>query len=421
MERARKSEARALESRIELNLEGGNAFREAREAGHRMDARLRAVLALLVVLAVVYAAGLVVPRNLLNEALHQSGANSGYSLAWFVSDLTANLNGLFAVFAGDATAAAPVANRMVAYAVIAISGAGLALTGAVYQGTFRNALVSPSTLGVMSGASLGMAVWVALFYGSEESGGLWFEQADGGIAAALSSLWGSYGLAACTFVGCALVVGMVVLAVGAIGRGSASGLMMIVVGQVVGSVMGGIVSTMRYYYVTVDPEGPEAEMMMELQASSFYRAYSLVDVLAVGVPVLAMFAVVMAYRRQLTLLAFSEAEARAMGVETRRLRFAVVAIATLVTAVIVSFCGRVGFVGFLVPHLARRLVGPNFSYLMPASLVLGAVFVLGAYVLVTMTMGDGYATMVGMFVSIGGAAVFLATVLRGGGGERGAF
>ena len=110
-----------------------------------------------------------------------------------------------------------------------------------------------------------------------------------------------------------------------------------------------------------------------------------------------------------------------MGVETRRLRIATVCIATLATAVIVSFCGRIGFVGFLVPHLARRLVGPNFAYLMPASLVLGGAFVLASFVLVTMTLGEAYATMTGAFVSVGGAAVFLVTALRGGGGERGAF
>ena len=264
-----------------------------------------------------------------------------------------------------------------------------------------------------------MRVWAWRFGSSSsddasQSHGLWFESDSlQTVTDPLMSLWNSYGLALCSFVGCAIVVGLVMLVIGTVGRGSTSGLMMIIVGQVIGSIMGAVSSTIRYYYIVVDPEGPQADMMMQLQISSFYRSYSVIDLLAVGVPVLVMFLVVMHYRSQLTLLAFSEGEARAMGVETRRMRFVIIALATLVTALIVSFCGRVGFVGFMVPHLARRLVGPNFTYLMPLSMVGGGVFVLVSYVLVTMFLGDGYATMSGMFISIGGAIVFLVTAIRG--------
>lgn len=415
-----------MASRINVNIQDGNAYEKSRSAGRLMDSRMRVIIILLVVLIVVYLFGLVVPRNLFNASLHQSGYADGYNLAWFVADLSENVNGLFAVLVGDAQGGSSTCARMITYVVIVLCGAGLALCGAVYQGTFRNSLVSPSTLGVMSGAGLGMAVWIALFYDPQQMHGLWFESDASASSSTtaidpLMSLWNSYGLALCTFVGCVVVVGLVVLTFGTIGKSSNSGLMMIITGQVIGAVMGGITSSLRYYYITVDPEGPQAQMMMELQISSFYRSYSLIDVAAVGIPVLVMFAVVMSYRHQLTLLAFSEDEARAMGVETRRLRFVIIGLATLVTAVIVSFCGRVGFVGFIVPHLARRLVGPNFTYLMPVTAVLGGVFVLGAYVLLTMTLGDGYATMTGMFISIAGAAVFLFTALRTRGDKHGSF
>jgi iron complex transport system permease protein len=121
------------------------------------------------------------------------------------------------------------------------------------------------------------------------------------------------------------------------------------------------------------------------------------------------------------LLAFEEGESRTMGIDARRMQIVVVGLCTLLTAIIVSFCGAVGFVGFLVPHLARRLVGPNFKYLLPASVVLGGVFVLGAYLLLMVTLGGSYQTMLGMFISIGGAAVFLVTALRGRGRIDGTF
>lgn len=248
MARTSKASAQELSSRIVVHVQGGNAYGDAQRAGHGMDERMRVLLVLLAVLAVVGVLGLVVPRNLLDTALHHSAAHDGYSLAWFVSDLTDNMNGLFAVMTGDAEAGSRTVNRMVTYLVVALSGAGLALCGAVYQGTFRNAFVSPSTLGVMSGASLGMAVWVALFYDPAQSHGLWFEGADGQASVGPSAqLWNSYGLSLCAFLGCAVVVALVVAVVGMVGRGSASGLMMIVTGQVIGAVMGGVTSALRYY------------------------------------------------------------------------------------------------------------------------------------------------------------------------------
>lgn len=409
----------------EERLGDGNVYAEARRAGHRVDDRLQVLFVIAVVGAVVLLLGLVVPQHIFDEGLHHSGYNDGYTFAWFARDLQENVNALFGFFVGDPSVGAPVGNSLITYAVILLAGGGLALCGALYQSTFRNALVTPSTLGVMSGAVLGMGLWVVFFYQEDASYGLWFE-GEGAASAApaaegLEAIWQSYGLSLCSFAGCVVVVGLVLLAVRLAAGKSSSGIMMIVTGQVIGGVMGAVMETLRYYYITVDPEGEKALMLKELQISSFYRVYTPLDIAMVGLPLLLLFVFVMGNRRQLTLLAFSEGEARSMGVETRRLRYGVVALATLLTAIIVSFCGRVGFVGFIVPHLARRLVGANLAYLLPASLLLGGVFVLTAYVLMNIVLGPAYTTMAGMFVSIAGAVVFLATALKGKGEERGSF
>ena len=99
----------------------------------------------------------------------------------------------------------------------------------------------------------------------------------------------------------------------------------------------------------------------------------------IGIPIIACLVVVLALRNKLNLLAFNEEEARSMGISTTRLRTALVACCTLLTAVVVAFCGSIGFVGFLIPHLARRLVGPDFKYLLPASGLLGALFMIVVY------------------------------------------
>ena len=129
--------------------------------------------------------------------------------------------------------------------------------------------------------------------------------------------------------------------------------------------------------------------------------------------------VVLLFRQRMMVLSLGNEEARSLGVDSKRTQIIVVAVSTLLTAIIISFCGRIGFVGFLIPHLARRMVGPNFKYLLPAAMALGALFVIIAYLIVSCTLGPDYETMVGMFISIGGSAIFLVQALRGAGGGGG--
>lgn len=418
-----KVEASAVEtSNIRIDEgEDDNLYASSVEAGHKVDPRAQVIFVLCVVLVVLYAVGLVIPKDMLNTWLHESGYNAGYSFSWFVEDLQSNVASLMAVFTGNDNGPVPYSSTMLRYVVIALSGAGLALCGAVYQGSFKNALVSPSTLGVTSGATLGMMLWVVFFVSDSGDNAAWITSADASGVASGADLISSYGLALLSFIGCLLVVGTVLLVMRLANNGKMSGIMMIVCGQVVGGVIGAVCNSIRYYYVAVDPYSVKSQLLTDLTIASFYRSFTILDVLAVFVPILVVFVVIMRMRTQLTLLSFDEAEARTLGVETRRLQFVTVGLCTLLTAIIISFCGRVGFVGFLVPHMARRLVGPNFKYLLPATTVLGAVFVLGAYLLLACTLGPAFETMVGMFISIFGAVVFLWTALSGKGGARGQF
>ena len=407
--------------------EDANLYANARKEGHKLDKRAQKIFIMVVVLLAVFFIGLIIPKNMLNSALHNTGYGGGYTFSWFVDSLQENINGLVALVTGNDTGPVPFSNTVFRYLVICFAGAGLALCGAVYQGAFKNPLVSPSTLGVMSGASLGMIVWVVFFIPDEGTTDIsWVNSLVGNSSSTAttstaSDLLSTYGLSMISFAGCAIVVALVLFTMRFLGRFTRSNLMVIIVGQMLGGVCGAIVNTVRYYYVALDPYSTKSQLLTQLQIATFYRNYGWIDVAALLVSLAACAIVVLIWRRRMMLLSLGEEEARSLGVETRRMQIIVVAVCTLLTAIIVSFAGTVGFIGFLIPHLSRRLVGADFGYLLPAAMVLGAIFVLVAYILVSALLGPDYETMSGMYISIGGAIVFLVTALRNRGGERGGF
>lgn len=307
-----------------------------------------------------------------------------------------------------------VVNR---YLVLAFAGAALGMSGAVYQGSLKNALASPTTLGVMSGATCGATVY-ALFFVTN-SADVSVSDASDAIASVnglsfLQYLVSLQGQALCTLAGAMVVVTFVVGVAYVAGRGHVSGLALIITGQVVMGVLGGINTLIRYYMAYTAPDSPQSYAMRYLQNGALDAQYTLYSVIAIGVPVLACFAVIMLLRDKVNLLAFDEAEAWTMGVNVNRLRFGIVALTTLLTAVVVSFCGAIGFIGFFVPHLARRIVGPNFRYLLPASALVGASFLMLAYFL-SSQIGLAVSSAIGIFTSIIGGAVFIAICIK----ERG--
>lgn len=410
-----------------------NIFANSVDYGHRIDPRANRIIIITVIFIVIYVLCLLVPKGLVYGYLIQAGGRDtgspDFTFSWIVMQVQNNFKGVLAVFTGEYIGPVNYAGLglMLRQVVIGLAGAGLALCGAVYQGSFRNALVSPSTLGVMTGAQLGVTLYILIFLQEVNNGYTytpWLEEHwynYEGADRIIGTLWNTYGLALCSMICCFLVVGLIALVIKMSKRTKVSGIMLIITGTVISGVIGAFISTAQYYYVATDPEGVKAQLLREMQVATFYRNFGWIDILAIGIPLVIVFIIIMKLRMKMMILSFEDTESRTMGIESRKMRFTLIAVCTALVAIIVSFCGAVGFVGFLVPHLARRIVGPNFKYLLPASMVLGAVFVLGAYMLLMMTMGATYQTMLGVFISIGGSFVFMLTVLRGGGQIDGRF
>lgn len=224
-------------------------------------------------------------------------------------------------------------------------GAALAASGAAYQALFRNPLVSPDILGVSAGAALGAVV---------------------GIFLALDA----FSIQALAFAGGLLAVATA-WALAASLRGHDPIVLVVLAGVAISALLGAGVAMLKYL----------ADPYDQLPAITYWLLGSLaaatrVDVASVLPALLAGTAAMALLRWRITVLSLGDEEAEALGVRAPRVRAAVIAAATLMTAAAVSISGIVGWVGLIVPHIARLLVGPSFARLLPASLMLGGTFLL---------------------------------------------
>ncbi|MCK9299364.1 MAG: iron ABC transporter permease [Methanoculleus sp.] len=223
-------------------------------------------------------------------------------------------------------------------------GGGLSIAGASFQGLFKNPLVSPDILGVSAGAGFGAAIGILL------SGNPMVIQIS------------------------AFFFGILAVAVAyGIGRtvGKSSTLVLVLGGIIVGSLFSAFISLTKY---VADPYDTLPAIVFWLMGS--LSAVANADIAAVAPPILLGSICLFLVRWRINLLAAGEEEARALGVDTKKMTALLVIASTIVTASAVCISGIIGWVGLVVPHIGRMLVGPDFRKLIPVSAVLGASFLL---------------------------------------------
>jgi iron complex transport system permease protein len=224
-------------------------------------------------------------------------------------------------------------------------GAALAVAGTAFQGLFRNPLVSPDILGASSGAALGAVVGIYFSLGVLGIEALAF---GGGLAAVIA-----------------------VYLIGTLLQSRDPILVLVLTGVVIGALLGAGVGLVKYI----------ADPYNQLPAMTFWLLGSLAattagDLLPLIGPVAVGTLVLVALRWRMNVMSLPEEEARALGVATGPLRIAIVTAATLVTSASVATSGIIGWVGLVVPHLARALVGPDFPKLLPTAALLGGGYLL---------------------------------------------
>lgn len=225
----------------------------------------------------------------------------------------------------------------------ALVGAGLSVAGAVFQGLFKNPLASPYTLGISNGAGFGAGLAIVL---SLNALGIQVISVLFGLAAV-----------ALTFLFAA--------------RSKKSTVTLILAGMLVGSLFASLVSLLKFM---ADPTEKLPQIVYWIMGSLSGASYD--EILRILPLYIVALTAIFMFRWRVNVLAIGDQEARSFGVDVRRDRSIVIVCSSIITALTVSISGIIGWVGIVVPHLARMIVGPDFRKLIPASLSLGICYML---------------------------------------------
>lgn len=261
--------------------------------------------------------------------------------------------------------------------IAVLAGIGLAMAGAALQGVFRNPLVSPDILGITAGAAFGGALAILM------------------------------GESSMVLIGSAFAFGVIALVlVGFISRvdGRSDTMTVVLAGVVVAAMFTALVSLVQF---VADPDSRLPAIVAWLMGS--FAATTWFRVMVAAPPVLIGIVGLMLLRFRVNVLSLGEDEARSFGIRVQRERWIIFLLVALISGGVVSVSGIVGWVGLVIPHAARLLVGPDHRILIPAAGLLG-----GAYLVMIDTVARNATAMeipLGVLTAAIGAPIF-AVLLR---------
>ena len=279
-----------------------------------------------------------------------------------------------------AAATAVMQVRLPRVIVCAAIGAALSIAGATYQGVFQNPMVSQDVLGASSGASFGAALAILLGFSS-------------------------FGISTLSFV---FAISAVAVAY-AVSRISPTIpiLALILSGMVVSALFSSGVSAIKLV----------ADTEQALPAITYWLMGSLAsirpdNVLPTLIPLVIVSLPIFLLRWRINLLATGEEEAKSLGMNTEGMRITCIGCATLLTAICVSVSGLIGWVGLVIPHFCRLMIGYDYKRIIPASMLMGASFLLAADDICRLVTTSEIP--IGILTSFVGAPIFIYLIAKGG-------
>ena len=258
-------------------------------------------------------------------------------------------------------------------------GASLSMAGTAFQGIFKNPLVSSDLLGVSNGAGFGAALAILLSGSSV-------------VIQIFAFIFGIISVSITYLISKAYKAGGI--------------LILVLSGVAISAFFNSLISAIKFI---ADPEDKLPEIVYWLMGS--LASITMDEIIMIIIPVFIGFLILYLLRWQMNILAMGDEEAQSLGLNPSRVRFIIIAGCTLLTSAAVSISGIIGWIGMIIPHMARMIVGPDNKILLPASLSLGASFLLLidniSRVVISMEIP------IGILTAVIGVPIFLYLLRRG--------
>lgn len=261
-----------------------------------------------------------------------------------------------------------------------IVGASLAISGSAYQGMFKNPLVSPDLLGASTGAGFGAALAILFSFSLIE----------------IKLMSFGFGL---------LAVLITWFISSKFGKGDDTFFLLILSGILVSTVFQSLISATKY---VADPNDKLPEITFWLMGT--LTKVTSKDVLVLFIPFVICVILLISISYQLNIMSFGSEEAKTLGVNVKMIKCIVIITSTILTASSVSLCGIIGWVGLIIPHLTRMIVGSDFKYLIPTSAIVGSI-----YLLIIDNLSRSIASIeipLGILTSLIGAPFFIYLLIK---------
>lgn len=223
-------------------------------------------------------------------------------------------------------------------------GASLSMAGTAFQGIFKNPLVSSDLLGVSNGAGFGAALSILLSGSSV-------------VIQLFAFIFGIISVSITYLISKAYKAGGI--------------LILVLSGVAISAFFNSLISGIKFI---ADPEDKLPEIVYWLMGS--LASVTMNEIIMIIIPLFISFVILYLLRWQMNILAMGDEEAQSLGLNPSRVRLIIIAACTLLTSAAVSISGIIGWIGMIIPHMARMIVGPDNKILLPASLSLGASFLL---------------------------------------------
>lgn len=263
--------------------------------------------------------------------------------------------------------------------LVILVGAGLAISGATFQGSFRNPLVSEQILGVSAAASFGAALGILI-------------TANGFLVQMMGFTFG-------------LLSVVITFTISKVYR-SNSTILLVLTGIIIGSAFSAATTMVEYM---ANPFTNQLSSIVFWLMGSFGQA-SYGTLTTIGPIIIICIGVLLLVRWHLNVLSMGDEEAQALGLDIGKFRILIILCATMITAASISICGTISWVGLVIPHLARMIAGPDHSVLLPLAVVMGAVYMLLVDLICLSLTTSVIPTDI--ITSLIGVPVFLALLLK---------